>query len=33
LDAAQASGQGFDRVEYGQEDRSSGSMGHDFPRF
>ena len=33
LDAAQASGQRFDRVEYGQEDRGSGPMRHDFPGF
>jgi hypothetical protein len=33
LDAAQASGQRFDRVEYGQEDRGSGPMRHDFPEY
>jgi hypothetical protein len=33
LNAAQANGQCFDRIEYGQEDRGSGPMRHDFPRF
>jgi hypothetical protein len=33
LDAAQASGQRFGRFEYGQENRGSGPMGHDFPGF
>jgi hypothetical protein len=33
LDAAQTSGQRLGRVEYGQEDRGSGPMRHDFPGF
>jgi hypothetical protein len=33
LDAAQAGGQRFGRVEYGQENRGSGGMRHDFPGF
>jgi hypothetical protein len=32
-DALQASGQRFGRVEYGQEDRGSGPVRHDFPGF
>jgi hypothetical protein len=33
LNAAQAKGQRFDGLEYGQEDRGSGRMLHGFPEF